>query len=133
MIAVLDASAVIGYLHGEPGGTVVDAVLLDRSVSCFMHAINLYEVCYDVLRRTDAPTALGLVRALRETGLTVREDMDETLWLDAGRLKVAFRLSAADTFALALARRLDGELLSADHHEFDQVSAAGECRIRFIR
>ncbi len=133
MIVVLDASAVIAYLHGESGGAFVDEALLNTSVSCFMHAINLYEVFYDFLRRTDAPTALGYVRALREIGLTVREDMDETLWLDAGRLKVAFSLSVADTFALALARRLDGELLSADHHEFDPVATAGECRIRFIR
>jgi len=133
VIVVLDASAVIAYLHGEPGGTVVDEAILDSAVSCSMHAINLYEVYYDFLRRTDATTALGFVRALRQTGLSVREDMDETLWLDAGRLKVAYGLSVADTFAIALARRLSGELMSADHHEFDPVAEAGECRIRFIR
>jgi PIN domain nuclease of toxin-antitoxin system len=133
MTAVLDAGAAIAYLHDEPGAEVVESVILATSSACVMHAVNLYEVYYDFLRRTDGPTALGVVRALRDNGLAVREDLDEALWLDAGRLKVAHSLSVADTFAVALARRLEAELLTTDHHELDAVSAAGECRIRFIR
>ncbi len=133
MIAILDAGAVIAYLHGEPGGEVVEAALLDPSTTCFIHAINLYEVYYDFLRRTDPSTAAELVRALRENGLAVREDLDETLWRDAARIKVAYNLSVADTLALALARRLAGELLTTDHHEMDPIAAAGECPIRVIR
>ncbi|MBM3492862.1 MAG: type II toxin-antitoxin system VapC family toxin [Armatimonadetes bacterium] len=59
--------------------------------------------------------------------------MDEALWFDAGRLKVAHSLSVAGTFAVALARRLDADLLTTDHHEMDAVSATVECRIRSIR
>ena len=133
MIAILDAGAVIAYLHGETGDEVVEATLLDRSASCFIHAITLYEVYYDFLRRTDEPTAVSYVHALRENGLVVCEGLDETLWRDAAHLKVSHRLSVADSFAVALARRLGGELLTTDHHELDAVAAARDCSIRFIR
>jgi predicted nucleic acid-binding protein len=60
--------------------------------------------------------------------------MDALFWQDAGRLKsVHRRISLADCCAAALARRLSGELVSADHHELDPLAAAGVISIRFIR
>ena len=49
-VVVLDASAVIAYLRGEPGKERVAAALLDDNTSSRMHAVNLCEVFYDTLR-----------------------------------------------------------------------------------
>lgn len=51
----------------------------------------------------------------------------------AGRLKAHGRLSLADCFAIALARRTNAEVVTSDHREFDPVAAAGLCTVRFFR
>lgn len=55
-------------------------------------------------------------------------------WQDAGRLKAQLmRVSLADCYCLALARRTGGDVPTADHHEFDALVPRGICPIRFIR
>jgi len=44
---VLDACAMIAYLQGEKGSSLVRQLLLDED--CMAHAVNLCEVFYDYL------------------------------------------------------------------------------------
>ena len=44
MIYVLDASAMLAYLHGEVGSDVVENALLDTTGQCLAHSVNLCEV-----------------------------------------------------------------------------------------
>lgn len=81
----------------------------------------------------DVSTAERAINILLETGIDVREDMDAALWKDAGNLKVQYRLSVADTFAVALARRSSCSLISTDHHELDAINSAGTCQVVFVR
>ncbi len=62
-----------------------------------------------------------------------RSDFDRDFLRDAAFVKNAHKMSFADSFAVALARRLDCELISTDHHELDAVDAAGVCKLHFIR
>lgn len=132
-VVVLDSSAVIAYLRGEPGKERVVAVLLDDNISCRMHAVNLCEVFYDTLRASGESVADQVLKDLAAVGVQTVTDMGDELLKEAGRLKVKHRISLADTFALALKRRDSAELLTADHHEFDPIVAAGESGIVFIR
>lgn len=60
--------------------------------------------------------------------------MDTAVWQLAGNLKATQgRVSLADCFGIALARRTGGEFLTSDHHELDRLANAGLCPIRFIR
>jgi hypothetical protein len=60
--------------------------------------------------------------------------MGQSLWQEAGRLKAVHRrVSLADCFAIALASRLDAQVVTSDHHEFDALVASGVCRVLFIR
>jgi predicted nucleic acid-binding protein len=43
------------------------------------------------------------------------------------------RISLADCFALALAERVGGTLVTSDHHEFDPIVPLAICPILFIR
>jgi len=43
------------------------------------------------------------------------------------------RVSLADCFGLALARRLKGAFLSTDHNEIEALHEAGVCPVQFIR
>jgi predicted nucleic acid-binding protein len=60
--------------------------------------------------------------------------MDPHLWKTAGGFKADLvRVSLADCFAMALTQRLNAELMTSDHREFDPVAAQGLCPLRFIR
>lgn len=133
MIAVLDACAMIAYLRNEVGADVVETLLFDQAVVCYAHAINLCEVYYDFLRFANQETAYTAIQDLRAVGLIFSEDMDLGLWQAAGRYKATQRLSLADCFALAFTNRLNGELITSDHHEFDPIAKQALCPIRFFR
>lgn len=135
----MDASALIAYLRGEEGSSVVEQLLLDASPNCCVHAVNVCEVFYVFLRDAGIDAARGAVQDLREVGLVVREDLDTGLWQQAGVLKAHSltalhnRMSLADAFGLALAKRLDCDFVTSDHKELDAIAASGDVRITFIR
>ncbi|MBW3623381.1 MAG: PIN domain-containing protein [Armatimonadetes bacterium] len=134
MVQVLDAGAMIAYLSGEAGGAVVNEILNDPSNFCLAHAVSLCEVFYEFFRSQGEAAAQAAITALYGAGVQSREDMDPEFWQTVGRLKVSpGRISLADCFLLALALRTGGEVVTADHHEFDRLVPLGLCPIRFIR
>jgi PIN domain nuclease of toxin-antitoxin system len=111
MTTVLDASALIAFLGMEQGALVVRQALRDNSGACYVHAVNLCEVYYHVVRVRDASTAERAIQLLGRAGIIVREDMDAAFWQDAGWLKATYvRVSLADCYCLALTRRLGAKL-----------------------
>lgn len=134
MINVLDACAMIAYLRDEPGADVVEALLLDKNNSCVAHAVNLCEVFYDFMRVADENAAHTAIADLESMGLVVREDMDAQFWQEAGKYKATIKkVSLADCFAMALTNRIQADLYTSDHHEFDSIVASGICSVKFIR
>ena len=134
MLFVADASAAMAYLRRENGGALFRNLLVDTSNEILMHSVNLCEVYYDVLRGSGAATATNVIQGLYQDDIVACETCDEAFWMDAGSLKVApGRLSIADCFGIALARRENCELLTADHHEMDKLAGTGIVQLRFIR
>src|SRR5262245_57677071 len=133
MTYVIDANAIIALLNDEPGADVVEKLLAQKDTIASAHAVNICEVFYNILRagtEDDAQEALEDIRAL---GIRTRADMDDQFWQDIGRIKAAHRLSLADAFAVALARRVNCELVTSDHHELEPLAQAGVCKINFFR
>ena len=96
--------------------------------------LHLCEVYYHVARIRDEPTAERAGHLLATASVIVREDRDTAFWQAAGKMKAAYvRVSPADCFCVTLATRLGGEVLTADHHEFDALAPRVACPIRFIR
>lgn len=133
MIYVLDASAMLAYLHGEVGADVVESALLDTASQCLAHAINLCEVYYIVHRDADEATAEAAVNDFMALGVGARPDFDEAFWKEAGKLKAGGGISLPDCFGITLTRRVGGTFLTADRGELEPVAAAGICHITFIR
>lgn len=133
MIYVLDASAMLAYLHGEAGALVVKNALLDSAGQCLAHSINLCEVYYIVHRDADEVTADVAINDFRSLGVVERSDFDEAFWKEAGKLKAAGGISLPDCIGIALTKRVGGTFLTADHGELEQVAAAATCSITFIR
>lgn len=123
----------IAYLEAEAGGDVVRDILEDADAACYAHAVNMAEVHYHVLRRSDETTADKAIDTLVGDGITICENMDMTFWKSISRLKARGSLSIADCFCIALAQRLGGEIVTTDHHEFEALVPLALCPIRFIR
>lgn len=133
-IYVFDACALLAFLGREPGATVIDGLLADAGNLCLVHAINLCEVYYDIVRRGSSTLAREAIADLIAVGIQVRDDMEEAFWQQAGNLKVTpGKLSLADCFALALTMRTGATLVTSDHHEFDRIDMLKLCTILFIR
>jgi hypothetical protein len=62
-----------------------------------------------------------------------RRDMGRRFWLEVGRLKSRGGIALADCFCVALAKRISGQAVTADHREFDPLASLGICPILFIR
>lgn len=131
---MLDASAMIAYLRDEPGADEVESRLEDDSELCAAHAINVCEVYYKAARRSGVDAAESAVQDLRNQGLMVRDDPDETFWRDVGQHKASISsIPLADCFVVALANRMDADAMTADHPDFDPIAESGRCRVTFIR
>lgn len=130
---VLDACAMIAYLRDEAGADVVEAAMLDPTYQCFAHCINLCEVFYTFHRDGGDGAAVGAINDLFTMAVVERDDADQSFWQDVGRLKSSGRISIADCFALTLASRVGGSLLTSDHHELDRIASLGVYNITFIR
>lgn len=109
--SVLDASAVLAYLHRENGYLAVRSAL---RAGAAMSTVNLAEVHTKLVARGRSPELVG--PRLRAFGLVSYHFTDDDA-LEAGRLLPLTRahgLSLGDRACLALGRRLDLLVLTAD-------------------
>ncbi len=130
---VFDSGALIAIVDFEPGALFARRLLRKHRGACFIHAVNLLEVYYGFLRVKGVAHADKTLDFIERHGVEVRADSDRAFLQDAGFLKVSHQTSLADTFGVALARRLGCQFASTDHHELDAVHAAGVCDVIFIR
>ncbi|MGH9938712.1 MAG: PIN domain-containing protein [Blastocatellia bacterium] len=133
MTYVIDANAIIALLNDEPGADAVEKLLAAKNAVAYAHAVNICEVFYNILRTGTEDNAQEALADIRALGIRTSADMDDQFWQDTGRIKAAHRLSLADAFAVALARRVNGELVTSDHHELEPIAQAGVCKINFFR
>jgi predicted nucleic acid-binding protein len=113
---VLDSFAVLAFLFAEPGHERVLAALeqaADTDSDLLIAAPNWAEVCYIVQRK------VGLARwrevRARLLGLPIEiVPADQELSELAGELKVVKKMSLADCFAAALAKREKAEIYTGD-------------------
>lgn len=110
MTYVLDASAVLALIQGEPGGERVRAVVRQAALS----SVNLTEVVTKLMSRG---VPLNEVRLVLVGVTPFVHPHDQELALDAGAMHAVTRrqgLSLVDRACLALARRLTATALTTD-------------------
>jgi len=127
---VLDASAVLAWLHREPGWEAVENALLAQP--CRVSAANQAEIIARALDRGVTPDAITAILA----GLAYEvADVTAADGQAAGHLRTATRplgLSLGDRLCLALAQRTGASVLTADR-PWLQIAAPLGLRIVCIR
>jgi PIN domain nuclease of toxin-antitoxin system len=107
---LLDSSAVLASLNGEPGGDLIDAVAIGSHIS----AINLAEVISKLILGGLSPADAFVVA--QQCGAETIE-VDEGQAILAGEIHARSRsagLSMANAFCLALAKQRRFEVLTSD-------------------
>jgi len=133
---VLDACAVIAFIHDEEGAEIIEKVLLGtvkKENKVIINKINLLEIYYNFLREYDSETLKEAYRRIISLPMEINDLLNDDLFYEAARLKATYRISLADSIALAEASVRKAELLTSDHHEFDIVEANEKIRFRWFR
>jgi ribonuclease VapC len=126
--AVLDASALLALILGEPGGDKVRSVL----TNCAMTAVNLGEVVGHFAHMGSPETE---IRLMLDPLPFVRVALDEELAFVAGLMLPATSpagLSFGDRACLALANKLGVRALTADR-AWQRIGGAVGVQIELIR
>jgi len=133
---VLDACSLIAFFNKEEGSDKVRSVLMEAlggNSIILMHRINLFEVYYDLSRSSGEDMVDSAMAFLGESPVTVIDAITEELMKEAARFKLCYKISVADSFALATASLEKACLVTADHHEFDLIDQAGELTFLWFR
>lgn len=129
-VTVLDASAIIAFLQGEPGDEVVRQAL--HAGDCVVSAANQTEVIAKALDRGVDPDAIKIILAeLAYTVIDIKaDDGAQAGWMRSETRKIG--LSLGDRLCLAVAQRLKAPVLTADRPWLSMAQALG-VDIRCIR
>lgn len=133
---VLDASALIAFLNDEDGAAKVEDVLQKAKVdNCiiYMNKLNILEIYYGVYREDGKEKAEETLIKILNLPLIVVDTLKDDVFKEAGRLKATYKISLADSIAIAEAETRKARILTADHHEFDLLDKEGEVRVYWIR
>ena len=129
---VLDASAVIAYLKGEPGHEVLADLLTDPGTHLAIHIINACEVYYNYLG-ADGLAVAERAWEITAAVATIIEMTDVQFAKRVGRWKVDHGLGLGDSIAAATAEQYSCPLVTTDHRDFDPIGAAGALPILWLR
>ena len=133
---VMDACALLAFLCGETGGPFVRAVLesaYDGKAKIRMNIVNLLEVYYDIYRRVGKPKAAEELAMIKKLPIVIQSKFSNEVFEESARLKASYKISLADSIALAEASVSGGILLTSDHHELDVIEKQEEINFEWIR
>ena len=136
-IYVLDACAIIASLKNEDGADKVENIFISQKKSSdmqiIMHKINLLEVYYDVVKRCGEAIAKNVLAEVKRNPIKIISQFSNQVFFEAGKLKAKYRISLADSIALATAYLQNGMLVTSDHHEFNIVEQKEKISFYWIR
>jgi predicted nucleic acid-binding protein len=120
---VLDSYALLAFVGGEEGQQQVQGLLrkaAEGSTKLYLTIINYGEVLYVVERERGLAAAQMTIGVVDQLPIQVVE-ADRDLTFGAAHIKARFSMAYADCFAVALARRLSGAVVTGDP-EFTSVT-----------
>jgi len=133
---VLDACAVIAFILDEEGADKVEKPLsLSSRGKCalYINKINLLEIYYNFKREYNTSTLEEAYSKILSLPVTIIDDLSDDVLFEAGRLKVQYKISLADSIALAEAKTRNAQLVTSDHHEFDAIEQSENIKFFWIR
>jgi PIN domain nuclease of toxin-antitoxin system len=117
---VLDACALLAFLKKEEGGDIVKTVI-DGENEILLHAVNLLEVHYDMVKTLGEDKANNILNGIIKLPIKIIYNTDLSLIKAASYFKANYRISLGDSFVLAIAKLYSASIVTSDRHEFSIV------------
>ena len=133
---VLDACALIAFLNDETGAEKIEELLLQAEKTLcrlFINKVNLLEIYYGVYRECGETEAEAVMNIIHDLSIDIVDTLSDDTFKTSGRLKATYKISLADSIALAEAITRDAKLVTTDHHEFDSIDQKNELSFYWIR
>ena len=125
MVYVLDACALLSYLHDEDGSDIVEGLLkeaVNGDAAIYMSIVNLAEVHYVNIRGLGPERAAEMLGQVHAAPIQVIADISEAVFQHATKLKASYKCSLADAIGIATVVELSGYFVSSDHHELEAIA-----------
>ena len=122
---ILDACALIAYLHDEQGSDVINELLkkaVDDEVEIYISIVNLLEVHYANVRDLGKDQADVILEKVLSIPIKVVSVISNKTFHEAARLKTTYKMSLGDCIGLATAIEFSGQFVTSDHHELGPVA-----------
>jgi uncharacterized protein len=119
---LLDTSAFLTWSQDEPGAEEVETYFqeaMDGRVALHASFVSLTEMEYITAQKLGPNKARELLESVEEQPVAWHHS-DKALCSEAAKLKAAYKVSFADAFVAATAKRLDAVLVHKDP-EFDAL------------
>jgi predicted nucleic acid-binding protein len=123
-------------MAGEDGAENVHKMLnaaFDGDIDIIMNKINVLEVYYDIYRTYGQENALKYLRDIKSIPIEINSEITDDLLKEAGRFKVTYKVSLADSIVLAEAKINNASIIIADHHEFNIIETSEDINFFWIR
>jgi predicted nucleic acid-binding protein len=133
---VLDACAMIAFLSDEKGAEKIEAVLIGAvkgECSLYINMINVLEIYYGIYREEGLEKAEWVMDIIDSLPITIVKSLRDRLVRESGRLKANYKISLADSIALAEASLRKARLITSDHHEFDAIDEKENIQFYWFR
>ena len=133
--SILDACSLLAFFQNEPGAEKVEALLKSaqrEEIQLYLHKINFLEVYYKVMQKDIAKAKL-VYDTILHLPILIQTDISNEIFEEAARLKVQYKVSLADSIALAVASIDQMTLVTCDHNELDIVDESENIKFEWIR
>jgi len=133
---VLDTCALVAFFNDEKGADVVERLLNEATTgdsAVTMNKYNLLETYYGYLRANGEDFAETIIKTVESSCIKISDVLTDEIFKQAGKLKVAFKISLADAIVLAQAKVDNAIIITSDHHELDEVESSTDIKFQWIR
>ena len=129
----IDACALIAFFHGEVGGEKLQELFINPENVFFIHAINVSEVYYDFLKRSNKKDANAFLEDCKKLPVEIIWNINEEILKLASLFKTKYKISIADSYFLAITQINNATPISTDHHEFDIIEKNNDFNFFWLR
>jgi predicted nucleic acid-binding protein len=133
---VLDACSLIAVLTMEKGSDNIRNLFqktVDNQAVLIMNKFNFLEVYYKIYKIYGKASADNLVETMKQMPVIIKDTLTDEVLKEAGRIKVEYKMSLADSVAIAETIINKGSLVTSDHHEIEPVEKKEKLSITWFR